>query len=325
MIGVSQPVGTVYTISILTANHVANEGITTANFGLAGDVLQMKLTGKSVTYSLNDPNNTQKLPEDLTIVQATVDTTALVGNANKAAEFALVRANVPSVAAFAVAPPASNPHGTDVPDLTIKAATQSFTEYGYGNQGTYDPTAPAHFTNGAAGTRMFENNVTSALIGANDSIDTGYFQPYGIFTAKSPSLVAGVAPANPTSNGQGTSTTGDSGGPLMFGTAGPTVTVTPNWGTAQQKVPTDIQLSFTNSLAAVVQSVNLTSMNPGVVNVGNQNLVVPLVGGAGGSLAWAQTYANNPNLVPEPGSFILAGLGLAGLGLFARRKKYRKV
>ena len=226
-----------------------------------------------------------------------------------------MKANVPSLAAFAVAPPASNPHGTDVPDLTIKAATQSFTEYGYGNQGTYDPTAPAHFTNGAAGTRMFENNVTSALIGANDSIDTDYFQPYGVFTAKSPSLVAGVAPANPTSNGQGTSTTGDSGGPLMFATAGPNVTVTPNWGTAAQMVPTDVPLNFTNSLAAVIQSVNLTSMNPGVVNVGNQNLAVPLVGGAGGSLPWAQSYAANPNLVPEPSSVVL--LAIAGGWLLA--------
>ena len=81
VIGVSQPVGTVYTISILTDNHVAKEGITQANFGLAGNVLQMQLTGKAVTYSLNDANNTLKLPEDLTIVQATVDTAALLETA----------------------------------------------------------------------------------------------------------------------------------------------------------------------------------------------------------------------------------------------------
>ena len=84
MIGVTTPDanGTVQ-VAILTANHVAAGGVTSANFGVGpGDanapgagayVLSGGLSSTYKTFSLNDPvNNPNKLPEDISVMLATI-------------------------------------------------------------------------------------------------------------------------------------------------------------------------------------------------------------------------------------------------------------
>jgi hypothetical protein len=328
VIGISAPVNNIETVSILTANHVASGGVTQANFGFGGNVLTMNLTGKSATYVLNDANNPGHLPEDMTIVQATVNTAALMGNGNAAKELALINANPLTLSAFAAAPPASTAHGAA---LNTNTAAVSATQYGYGGQAQYNAAAN-NYTAGATGSRLFENNATHVTNGASDSLFAAYFEPITQFTAKAPSIAAGPPQ---TSDGQGTGARGDSGGPLMTSAAGGNVTVTPNWGPAAQQVPTQVPLNFTNSEAAVYVGVQLATdgsgnlIVPDTTNVGWENYAVPLVSSTdtsinpfGGSLQWARYYATNPSAVPEPSSAIL--LCLSGGSLLATGWRRRR-
>ncbi len=318
-----------YTLAILTANHVAAAGVTMANYGANGNVLQMNLTGKASTFTLVDPvNNPNNLPEDLSIVQATTNISTLVGN--QLDLFNLVKANVPTLNAFSVAPPASTAPNAA---LNQNAAVVNFTQYGYGGQGTFNANAPARFvSNGTTGSRMFENNTTFDVAGASATNYgfTNYFEPITRFTAKAPGFTANGTPPplNSSGNGQGTGMRGDSGGPLLTSIAGPIVSVTPNFGPAGQQVPTPVTLSFVNSETAVYVGVDLATtvggalVVPDTTNVGWNNYAVPLAAGNGNSLAWADFYAANPELIPEPSSAALLALGVSVL--FLRAWRHRK-
>jgi hypothetical protein len=323
------------TFAILTARHVAvdvNAGnpLTFASFGVgpgqagvpgAGTyALSAPLSRQFQSFWIVDPtNNPNNFPVDMAIMAAKVNiNSGLLGNANNVAEYNLVTnpGNNALIRPFQVAPPAAN---------SSVAANQSFTQFGYGTAGTFD-TANNKFVAVSPqpdDSRRFQNNTINQVEGnavrTYDANQT-YFQPQVDWNILKPSNAGG-----------GASFGGDSGGPYFTGSIlnpqpAIQVSVTPSFvdnTNANNPLPPNVALNipvnFYNYLAAVHVGGSTTK------TVGNSGFGVPLVetgDATTGTEDWALYYANNPQLIPEPGSIVLLAFGgFSVLLIWYRRRR----
>jgi len=320
VIGVSPaaPNGSV-TLAILTNQHVASGGITLVDFGQGNGVpavgapwgtfaLTAPLTGGVQFFTLNDGvNNPNNLSEDLAIVQAQINPATLAGAA--LAEWNLVAANPIHLTAFVPAPPAATPPATVPPNSA--AANVAYTQVGYGLGAVYDTASNAYIASAPAGIRRFQNNSSNTVFGASVNNEGGYFEP----------MVTALAQA-PSANGGGLALSGDSGSPFLTQTGGPDQEVVPSFNDPTDPENPDIPEDTVNVNYTDYESAVYWGRPNGGLAVGTVQGYIPLISTgnvATGSLNWAQYYAANPTLVPEPTSFSLLGLG--GLALLRRRRR----
>jgi hypothetical protein len=247
VISVSGPSASgVYTMAILTANHVATavvgglvdfgQGINTPG-GVGGNgawALSIPLDGAVQTYKLTTADNNLGLTEDISVMQAQVNPATLAGPA--LAEFNLVKqaANQILLAPFAQTAP--------LPGTAAAPTNIAFSTYGYGfgsvyNAGTAANLAPVgppgagvtavfnpatfnagpynneYVWNAPLRVRRFENNTFTSVAAPAGGVATGgrtyygsYYQPLALFNVQAPSA-----------GGTGDSLPGDSGSPMMTG------------------------------------------------------------------------------------------------------------
>ena len=321
-------------LTILTANHVAVENITTANFGAgpnaytAAGVQQAYVFSGPVnptfqTYTLFDTtNNPNNLPEDVSIMQGTI----LFNNNAKPAALTTILNNAANIAtAFAGA---------------VGAQSVGFTNSGYGQGGVWNGTnalaGNAYNGNSIYEARRFQNNTSTQLQAPFIQTYGAYYEPIVNDRVQAPSV--------PGATGAGFD--GDSGSPWLTGGNNGTVTDSP-------QNPNDYNKTVTPAVAPVYEPNGTTVGNNTVLNVNfsnNESAVfvagsfitgknaiaqnsiqsaVPLLTLAQqqainvddestqGNYDWAKGYANNPVSIPEPGTFSVLALG--GFALMRRR------
>ncbi len=291
-------------LAILTADHVASAVAGgTCNFGsdaTNAPLLTLPLSATYKSFKLVDAvNNPLGLREDLAIM--------LVPNVAPNPLFA--PANNFLLAPFAAAPPAAN---------KTNVVSQKFTELGYGFGGTYNPATATYISDNAPGTRRFQNNTVTKIFG--NASDGTYFNPLVNWQNLAPSAAGG-----------GASFGGDSGGPYLTGGASAAlnatwVTNTPSFnGAANPPLDTNTAISINLSYTDYESAVHVSG-DPGakVVDGTTGGYGIPLVQTGDlttGTYDWAEFYANNPIMIPEPASFVLVALGGFSLLLLGYRRR----
>ena len=217
---------------------------------------------------------------------------------------------------------------------TVLTPTIDFTQVGQGQSGTFDPVTSSYLA-GASMTRRYENNTLTGINGnslnynyfngANPvkNLATGYFQPTVDFKIPAPNALGG-----------GDGLPGDSGSPLFVDTNGAiNNNVKPsyfNGAAAPAGSPTagttiNVPIQYTTGILAVFVGYTLNTYPPDPVGLVLPSVPLVYTGDvATGSLDWANQYAANPTLVPEPGTLALLGLG-GVLAAFAVRRQRAKV
>jgi hypothetical protein len=346
IIGATQPNAAGWSvISILTANHVATSGVTLASFGQGPNAtnpagayaLTIPLSGAMKGFTLADANNAGNLPEDIEIMQAEVNINALAGPGLAELNLVLNPLSQFLLAPSAAAIPASTAPNPTMPNVDIRnfapTANINFTQLGYGVGGIYDNTVPSYKDTQPADARRFQNNTITSATGASVNNFTNYFEPLVNFNVLAPSK-----------NGGGGGLPGDSGGPLLTGGAADpgskySITVTPSYlnaappGGPASGTAIPVTLNYTDYESAVFVGAQFASgaysppdllitHNPPAALPAGTESGVPLIATGDrttGSYDWAYYYANNPTLVPEPGTISLIALG--GLALLRRRAR----
>jgi len=316
--------------AILTADHVAKAQVTQASFGVgpgeagaagAGPyTLTMNIwPGYQTFYLPPDPlNNPNNFPEDLSMMLAYVNVNNLTGDALTQFNRVGTPANNFLLAPFPAAIPAP---GNSAP------ANQKFTQLGYGVAGIYN-TAMNRYREIAPtpdDARRFQNNTVTTIRGNNIPNYGRYYEPQVVWIYSAPSAAGGGEASN-----------GDSGGPFLTGgTTAPlnatSVSVKPSFddntdpnNPLEPGVAIDVKLNFTDYVSAVFVTGNGDLTTDGTKGGAG----VPLVqtrDRTTGSLDWALYYANNPTLIPEPGTWAIVWLGAGICGLYTLTKRHRKL
>jgi hypothetical protein len=303
-------------VAIITAQHVANQGVTLAQFGVGINTpaplgygawaLTLNVAPTFQTFKLLDPvNNPNNLSEDMSIMVAQVTPAALAdlpGNVNNRyalSEWNLVKNNAISPVAWPSAIPASS-----APTSTVNtaAANVGFSiSGGFGIGAQYNgANVPQYTGNQPSSVRRFLNGTVTTTYGASVNNEAGYFEPQVGWPGQAPSAAGG-----------GAALPGDSGSGYLVGGSPTSITITnvDNLNSTNT-IPGTITLNNTKNVGA-------TEWGGTSETVGQNDFGVPLVSGQ--SLDWAQYFAANPYLIPEPSSVALVVLGMAGLFLARRR------
>jgi len=307
-------------LAILTANHVAKD-ITPANNATAnwgdgpnapgGSYKFINNVGPYVTYTLTDPvNNPNNLTEDISIMQSVITLDS--------SNFNYVTGTIlPNILSLSNA--MELPEGTGTYYQLNSEDQVNFTEVGYGRGGVWNGTD--YNTNSPTGARRFQNNTITNATAPAVQLGGAYFEPLVGQTILAPSAAGG-----------GTSKPGDSGGPYLTGGDSSEVSVTPEYTDdniwpegelPEPGIPINVPIDYSDDLSAVhVGAQGYNDLVPAAVGgkvPGNLNWGVPLIGGDGGSLEWAEDYAENPCVIPEPAPLLLLAFG--GIPLLLRRRR----
>lgn len=307
--------GTTGYVAILTANHVAKVNPTdfAIGSGFGGNPYSMIFeTSSFTTYTIVDAvNNPQNHPVDMSLMLGRVEN--LAAGSPALTIFNLLTNNLPTIT-----------HPTNGGGNPFFAASGDnpvgFTEIGYGHQGEFKANIPIGGNNFAGyeaqpafGERLFQNN--TAISNAANAVMTydgdTYFQPLVNFNVKAPN-----------NQGEGAAMPGDSGGPMYTQAPATPVFVTVHRDGSDLAIP----LKYTNSLSAILVKADYAAHNgqrlePPTFLVGSEQSGVPI---DLGMYNWMQPYLNNPQLIPEPSTWVLAVLGAVALVLGRLRAAGKK-
>jgi hypothetical protein len=310
------------TAPVLSRTNGSITGPTNSGFLLQGTITTNAGKPLMSTYTLPG----QAAPEDMAVVQVTINQAQATASPFAAAELKLITApgDIPALgSSFAGA---AGAYGTPV----------GYTQYGYGLTGIWNATNPnvgggatvipantytaynqtaGVNTQDASAYRRFQNNQETSLAAPAPFTYGGnnYFQPITKGNTTAPGTAGGAV-----TGAGGTGFGGDSGGPLMTSTAGEQVFVTPNIFAAANNVPTLVPVNDTDTDSAVYVGLRtpILTVSDGAKTIGQSNYTAapgPTTLSAVPLLTADQTNALTGAAPPMPGmpspNYVLPGMG----------------